>query len=127
MKLSSQLTSRFPAVCAVALLCFLAVQASAQWQRVPNATLAMPSSPPTYGYTSANAFPGLVFTNPVGIVNPPGETNRLFVVGKNGFIYVVTNLAAPTLSIFMDISNRVTSTGSNGGVAGEQGLLSLAF
>jgi len=101
--------------------------AGAQLQRVPNTTLAMPSAPPTFGYTSSNAFPGLNFTNPVCIVSPPGETNRLFVVGKNGLIYVITNLAAPTESIFMNLSARVTSTVANSGDAGEQGLLSLAF
>src|SRR5579863_5067552 len=99
----------------------------AQLQRVPNTTLAMPSAPPTFGYTSTNAYPGLTFSNPVDIVSPPGETNRLFVVGKNGLIYVITNLAAPTETTFMDISARVTSTAANSGVAGEQGLLGLAF
>ena len=99
--------------------------AGAQVQRVPNTTLAMPQFPPTFGYTSSNAFPGLSFTNPVNIVSPPGETNRLFIVGKNGFIYVITNLAAPTETIFMNISNRVTSTGANSGDAGEQGLCLL--
>jgi uncharacterized repeat protein (TIGR03806 family) len=117
---------RFPVV---ALLCLWAVTmpVHAQLQRMANTTLMMPPAPPTFGYVSSNAFPGLVFTNPVGITTPPGETNRLFVVGKNGFIYVITNLATPSFSIFMDISNRVTSTGGNNGVAGEQGLLSLAF
>src|SRR5277367_3607312 len=112
--------------CALLLSLFV-LDASAQLQRVPNTTLAMPPSTPTFGYTSSNAFPGLNFTNPVDIVSPPGETNRLFIVGKNGFIYVITNLAAPTESIFLNISNRVTSTGPNSGDAGEQGLLSLAF
>src|SRR6266436_842781 len=71
-------------------------------------------------YVSANAFPSLVFTNPVCITSPPGETNRLFIVEKKGKIVVVTNLAAPTRSIFMDISGSVSS-------GGEEGLLGLAF
>src|SRR5271163_738353 len=90
------------AICALLLLPLFILNASAQVQRVPNTTLAMPSAPPTFGYTSSNAFPGLSFTNPVDIVSPPGETNRLFVVGKNGFIYVITNLAVPTETIFMN-------------------------
>ncbi len=110
-----------------AFLLAFAFTVHAQLQRVPNTTLAMPATPPTFGYTSSNTFPGLSFTNPVCIVSPPGETNRLFIVGKNGFIYVITNLAAPTESFFLNISNRVTSTGANSGDAGEQGLLSLAF
>src|SRR5215471_6152198 len=56
-------------------------------------------------YATSNAFPGLTFTNPVAIVSPPGETNRLFIVEKKGRIVVITNLAAPTRTVFMDISS----------------------
>ena len=101
--------------------------ADAQVQRVPNTTLAMPTAPPTFGFTFSNAFPGLSFTDPDEIVSPPGETNRLFIVGKSGIIYVITNLAAPTESIFMNIASRVTFTSGNSGDDGEQGLLSMAF
>src|SRR5271154_2843437 len=101
--------------------------ADAQLQRVPNTTLAMPTAPPTFGFTSSNAFPTLSFTDPDDIVSPPGETNRLFVVSKTGIIYVITNLAAPTETTFMNISSRVTFTTSNSGDDGEQGLLSMAF
>ena len=47
------------------------------------------------------------FTNPVCIVSAPDETNRLFIVEKKGLIVVITNLAAPTRSTFMDISAQV--------------------
>src|ERR1041385_8279964 len=78
--------------------------------RVPNTTLMnLPPSPPTYGYTYSNLFPGLVFTNPACLVAPPGETKRLFIVEKKGRIVVITNLATPTRTIFMDISSSVTS------------------
>jgi len=96
-------------------------------QRVANTTLAMPSAPPSFGFTHTNAFPGLIFTNPVCVASPPGETNRLFVVGKNGVITVITNLAAPTETTFVDLTSRVTSTTANSGTSGEQGLLGLAF
>src|SRR5688572_22923195 len=96
-------------------------------QRVPATTLAMPAAPPSYNYTSVNALGSLTFLNPVAIASPPGETNRLFVVEKNGAIIVITNLAAPTRSVFLSISNRVISTISNSGGPGEQGLLGLAF
>lgn len=98
-----------------------------QLQRVPNTTLAMPSAPPTFGYTSTNAFGTLTFVNPVAIVSPPGETNRLFIVEKSGTIQVITNLAAPTKTLFLNISNRVTSTEGNTTSNGEQGLLGMAF
>src|ERR1051325_9878094 len=95
--------------------------------RVPNTTLTnLPPSPPTYGYTYSNLFPGLVFTNPACLVAPPGETNRLFIVEKKGRIVVITNLASPTRTIFMDISSSVTSAADTS-VGGEEGCLGLAF
>src|SRR5882724_11138333 len=54
-------------------------QTSGLTQRVPNTTLQMPASPPAYGYAITNAFGNLSFLNPVAIVSPPGETNRLFI------------------------------------------------
>jgi glucose/arabinose dehydrogenase len=76
-----------------------------------------------------NAFPSLVFSNPICITAPPGETNRLFVVEKHGRIIVITNLVAPTRTIFMDISSRITVQNSTESldVGGEEGLLGLAF
>ena len=44
-------------------------------QRVPNTSLTnMPPSPPTFGYTSSNAFGTMVFSNAVNLTTPPGET-----------------------------------------------------
>src|SRR3954462_3351472 len=80
----------------------------------------------TFGYVLSNAFPGLTFTNPLCITAPPGETNRLFIVEKKGRIVVITNLAAPTRTIFMDISSAVISAADTT-VGGEEGLLGLAF
>jgi glucose/arabinose dehydrogenase len=77
-------------------------------------------------YTVTDAFPGLTFTNPVCIASVPGETNRLFVVERIGRIVVITNLAAPTRSIFMDISDRVINAADTT-VNAEEGLLGLAF
>jgi glucose/arabinose dehydrogenase/mono/diheme cytochrome c family protein len=96
-------------------------------QRVPNTSLSsMPVVPGSLGYTFANAFPTLVFTNPVCIATVPGETNRLFVLEKRGRIVAITNLAAPTRTIFLDMTAQVTS-GSDTDVGNEQGLLGLAF
>lgn len=92
-------------------------------QRVANTTLAMPSQPPsatTNGYTTETAFPGIAFTNPIALATPPGETNRLFVVERAGRIVVITNLAAPTRTVFLNIPGRVNA-------GGEGGLLGLAF
>src|SRR5688572_30021677 len=95
-------------------------------KRVPNTTLQLPPAPPGYTYTSTNAFGTLTFTNPVAIVSPPGETNRLFILEKRGRIVVITNLATPTRTIFMDIVSRVIS-GTDTSVGNEEGLLGLAF
>jgi glucose/arabinose dehydrogenase len=73
------------------------------------------------GYAISNAFQDtLTFSAPVAIVSAPGETNRLFIVEQAGRIAVVTNLASPNRTVFMDISSRVL-------FGGEQGLLGLAF
>jgi uncharacterized repeat protein (TIGR03806 family) len=88
--------------------------------RVQNSTLQLPLIPPARGYDSEAAFPGLTFTFPVAIVAPPNETNRLFIVEKWGRIQVVTNLAEPNITTFLDIRERVNPTN-------EGGLLGLAF
>ena len=68
-----------------------------------------------------NAFGALTFTRPVALVTQPGETNRYFVVEQPGVIYVITNLASPTKTLFMDISGPVDSSHN------EEGLLGMAF
>src|SRR5262245_26022882 len=96
----------------------LRTEAAGLAQRVENTSLRMPPSPPLFGYAVTNAFGSLTFTNPVAIVSPPGETNRLFVVEQAGWIAVVTNLANPTRSDFLNISSRIA-----GGIPNdEQGL-----
>lgn len=83
----------------------------------------------TWGYVPTNAFPSLVFSNPTCITAPPGETNRLFILEKHGRIIVITNLANPTRTIFMDLSSRVSvdTASESADVSGEGGLLGLAF
>lgn len=91
--------------------------------RVANITLnfpPQPPAPPEILFSVEDAFGPLSFDDPVVITSPPGETNRLFVVEQQGFISVITNLAAPNRTVFMNITNRVNGSG-------EQGLLGLAF
>ena len=71
-------------------------------------------------WTSTAAFPGVSFSNPVGIASPPGETNRLFVVQQGGSIIVISNLDVPTATTFLNLNPRVTA-----GI--ESGLLGMAF
>ncbi len=101
-----------------ATLCF--AQPFGLTNRVANTTLQMPTAPPVFGYSTANALGAMTFTAPVVIASPPGETNRLFIVEQIGRIVVITNLASPTRTVFMDISGRVN-------FSGEQGLLGFAF
>ena len=86
--------------------------------RVANTTLKFPPAPPQSGYSLVDAFPTLRFSEPVGFATPPGETNRLFVLEKSGTIVVITNLAAPTRTVFMKLPVMSDS---------ESGLLGLAF
>src|SRR5262245_43477327 len=102
------------------------VHAAGPLVRVPNTTLQMPTNPPTHGFTSTTALGGLGFLNPTVIASPPGETNRLFIAEKTGRIVVITNLAAPTRTIFMDISSNVISA-PEAIYYDENGLLGLAF
>jgi glucose/arabinose dehydrogenase len=95
--------------------------------RVRNTSLVMPTNPPTFGFTSSNIFPSLNFTNPLCLTAPPGETNRLFIVEKRGRIVVITNLAAPARTVFMDITNRVQASSNDADMTSEEGLLGLAF
>jgi glucose/arabinose dehydrogenase len=93
-------------------------------QRLPNTTLQLPATPPQYGYaltvlTDSNGA-NIGFNNIVGFASPPGETNRLFVIERGGRLAVIPNLAAPSRSVFLDISGKVDP-------ASEGGLLGLAF
>jgi uncharacterized repeat protein (TIGR03806 family) len=93
----------------------------AQITRVANTTLTLPQVPQTFGYSTEDAFTGLTFDQPVAIVTPPGETDRVFVVEKTGRIQVVSNLnGTPVKAVFLDLSARVLTSS-------EQGALGLAF
>ena len=82
-------------------------------------------SPPTpethHEYSAKVAFPNLQFRDPVGIYAAGDQSNRLFVVEQAGVIKVFeNNESVNAASIFLNISDRVTS-------GGELGLLGLAF
>jgi glucose/arabinose dehydrogenase len=111
----------FRLILIIALLCGLdsPVQGAGPLDRVANTSLSsLPATPPLFGYTLNNAFPGVSLTQPVCIASPPGETNRLFILEKMGTIVIITNLANPTRSVFMNLPVMADS---------EAGLLGLAF
>ncbi len=72
------------------------------------------------GYTIVPAFSNLTFYSPVALASPPGETNRLFILEKNGRVTVITNLAAPNRTVFMALTNKLDTSS-------ECGLVGLAF
>lgn len=85
------------------------------------APLAIDLNRPISGYRLVNAFPGINFNQPVAIVSAPGETNRLFIVERAGLICVITNLATPNCTVFLDLRTNTYSQSIEGG------LLGLAF
>jgi glucose/arabinose dehydrogenase/mono/diheme cytochrome c family protein len=91
--------------------------------REANTTLRLPQTPATLGYALSNAFGTLKFTDPLVIRHPPGETNRLFIVEQIGRIIVLTNLAQPDRTVFLDLRNRLPSPVA----PDERGLLGLTF
>ncbi len=80
----------------------------------------LPASPRSEGYGFEDAFPEVPSLYAIGLHVPPGETNRLFFVGKAGVITVFTNLANPSATVFLDLSAKVHAEN-------ECGLLGLAF
>jgi uncharacterized repeat protein (TIGR03806 family) len=98
-----------------------ATEVRAQHIALGTSPLALPPDLPSGTYATEDAFPGLIFADPVAIVTPPGESNRLFVVEQIGRISVIPDLANPTRQTFLDIQGIVRSSGN------EEGLLGLAF
>lgn len=69
-----------------------------------------------------NAFPNLSFDQPVDFQHANDGTNRVFVVGQEGVVWVFNNSASTSVAtVFLDITANV----STGGL--EEGLLGLAF
>jgi uncharacterized repeat protein (TIGR03806 family) len=111
------------ALIALALTLAYSNPLAAQMVREANTTLKMPANLPQSTWKKVDALPGLIFSQPMSVVSVPGVTNAIFVVERHGRIQKVTNhrSANPTKSLFMDITDRVGSTGS------EEGLLGMAF
>jgi glucose/arabinose dehydrogenase/mono/diheme cytochrome c family protein len=85
--------------------------------------VSVPLEPPVYGYATEPAFGSLRFTDPVAILTPPGETNRLFVVEQRGRVAVIPDLRQPERQVFLDLTSRV----AGGTPSDERGLLGMAF
>jgi uncharacterized repeat protein (TIGR03806 family) len=91
-------------------------------ERVANTTISLPDKLPATAFKLELAFPEIrSFSQPVAIVSPPGETNRLFVLERTGRIRVIPDLENPERVTFLSITREVQSG------SGEQGILGLAF
>ena len=97
-------------------------------QRVPNTTLATARRRRRTSATLHQRLPA-VWCSPIPLASPrhPGETNRLFIVEKNGRIIVITNLAAPTRTVFLDMTRPGHQRRRRTSAATATGLLGLAF
>ena len=75
-------------------------------------------------YTVENAFPNLLFTDPVGIYHAGDSSNRLFVLEQTGTIKAFNNDSSiENADVFLDLTSIVEQ---DGGYT-EEGLLGLAF
>lgn len=89
-------------LCNVAVLVFACVAAelglasAGAKPAVPPYLGTLPSGAPGagQGWVATDAFPNLVFDDPLGVVPEPGST-RLFILGRNGTIHAVDYKAAP--------------------------------
>ncbi len=99
--------------------------------RLPLVHAAMPSSPPPQTISLVDAFPGVTFSQPLGIVSAPGETNRVFILEKTGDLEVIPNLASPARAVFLDldalVNSRTAAPAEVFQTSSEQGLLGAAF
>ena len=69
------------------------------------------------------AFPNLTFSEPVALVQAPGDRSRWFIIEKRGIIRVFENSpAVSTTQVFLDIRGRVFPLDQS-----EAGLLGIAF
>jgi uncharacterized repeat protein (TIGR03806 family) len=117
------IVSRLMVLGVIVFLGIVPVFCAAQtFERVANTTISLPNKLPATAFKLELAFPEVrSFSQPVAIVSPPGETNRLFVLERTGRIRVIPNLENPERVTFLSITREVQSG------SGEQGLLGLAF
>ncbi len=92
--------------------------------RQPSTEGQNPASDPNTvpNYALVDAYPNLLFKQPVEYVQPGDGSNRVFVVEKAGKILVFENEPQVAVTqVFLDLSSRVDSSSN------EKGLLGLAF
>ena len=113
---------RFPHFAALSALGLMLASATAQPPgTAPVTPAATPPTAPPLPFKVVPALDGLRFDQPLAIISPPGESNRLFILEKPGRIIVIPDLAKPARETFLDLTAEVGNTDV------ENGLLALAF
>ena len=113
-----------------ALSAVLEASAPAQLSRVASNVNLPANLPSATGYSIANAFPSLTFSNPMQVVSIPGETDRLFVAERFGTLQIVSNLSTtPVKTAYLSVTSLLGAgdTFRNGNNDGENGFLSVVF
>ena len=95
-------------------------------QRPSNTACVAPArSTGTSTVSVERVFPNLTFTEPVAMLQAPGDNTRWFVLEQTGIIRVFPNSPTVTMAemqVFLDIRDRVYQVSQS-----EAGLLGLAF
>jgi uncharacterized repeat protein (TIGR03806 family) len=94
----------------------------------PSNTTCLAGDPPdsAIAITTQRAFPALTFTQPIALLQEPGNNARWYVVEKTGAVRVFDNTAnASTTREFINVAGRLNS--SPGSAGDERGLLGMAF
>lgn len=92
--------------------------------RPANTTCIAPNPPPNLsGVTTQRVFTNLTFNQPIGMLQAPGEPNRIFIMERPGRVRVFPNsqtAVAGDVTTFVDFQTRVNTSG-------EGGFLGMAF
>lgn len=99
--------------------------------RLRNLAFNMPGDAPSNAaFQMVEAFPGLVFQEPVWMASPSGEKRRMFVLERKGVIRLVEDVTAkaPAAAEFLNLAALLANRGESLACqSSEQGLLGLAF
>lgn len=91
--------------------------------RPTNATCTAWPRPNAGSDISLSRFTNLSFTQPLGMLQAPGDNSRWFVLQQNGIVRQFSGTSPASASTYLDISS-ITSPVLGGG---EMGLLGMAF
>lgn len=86
--------------------------------RLSNTTCLAPDEPVVSTTVTTQQFTNLTFSEPLGLMQAPGNTTRFYVFEKSGVIRYFDNVASPTKQTYFDLSAEVNDSASEGGLLG---------